>query len=151
MYYLTYIGIAIVIFFIIIFLKKKIHRYWNKQPVSRNEIKVEGVITRNIPTPLKLKKYYYAKFLNNQYFGDIGIFLSEHYIKNYNYNTDTITWLLNFPYMVERNRIAIYNENRIVSFICAKPMTISIKDKSLQLHYIDLLSVHEEICLKYAV
>ena len=144
MKYIKYIGISCIILLLVIFFKKKHHKYWNKQPVSTKKIVKEGIITTIIPAPIKPKKGYYVKFLNNQYYGDIGIFLSEHYIKNYNYNTQSISWLLSYPYMVERNRIAIYNENRIVSFICAKPMSINIKDKPLQLHYIDLLAVHKD-------
>lgn len=144
MNYYIYIGAVVIIILIFIFLKKKNHKYWGKQPVSRKILKNEGIITNIIPQPLKSKKGYYVKFLNSQYYSDIGIFLSHNYIKNYNYNTELITWLLNYPYMVERNRIAIYNDNRIVSFICAKPMNINLKGKPVGLHYIDLLAVHND-------
>ena len=144
MNFYIYILVAIIIIIVFVIFKKKHHKYWSKQPVSRIKIKNEGIITNHIPQPLKLKKGYYMKFLNNQYYSDIGIFLSHNYIKNYNYNTELITWLLEFPYMVERNRIAIYNENRIVSFICAKPMNIELKGNRVGLHYIDLLSVHKD-------
>ena len=120
------------------------NKFWDKQPVSRSLKQSEGIITNIMPDILPPKKGHIVRYLGNQSFSDIALFLSDNYINGYIYDTATINWSLSMPYMVERNRVAIYNNNRIISFISGKPFIIKLNDNELKLHYIDYLSVHKE-------
>ena len=134
----------VVIAIILIRIYYKGNKFWDKQPVSRSLKQSEGIITNIMPDILPSKKGQIVRYLGNQSYSDIGLFLSKNYIKGYIYDTAKINWSLSMPYMVERNRIAIYSHNRIISFISGKPFIVKLNNKELKLHYIDYLSVHKE-------
>ena len=138
-----FIILAILPFIFYYIFKKKKHKYWDNQPVSKDLNAFDGIITTNIPETIKLKKGYSIKLLDKTYLSLIGEFLSSHFVKGYIYNLDYITWTLSLPYMIERNKIGLYHNNKMISFICAKPYIIKIKNKVVNLHYIDFLSVHK--------
>ena len=70
--------------FIIIKFKIKSHNFWDKQPVSRNNIKTQGLIGINPNFHIILnKKYMFKKLCNNI---NLYKFINKHFSKNYKYS-----------------------------------------------------------------
>ena len=137
---------SLVIFFVIkYYFHNKSHKFWNNQPVSHNQTN-EGIISNNLPSPLELKDYHkiskcspndksYQIFLVN--------FLNQHYVKDYKYNIDYVSWYNQFPHLKDNNILCLKYKNDIIGNIIAKPYALKINNKTIFTHYVDMLAVHK--------
>ena len=135
----------LIIVVIVIFINRRTtrHKFWDKQPVSRNGIE-EGIIS-NIPEPLPVnddslsivklnpKDKFVHRFLVE--------FLTEHYVKDCVYTSNYVSWYL--ENLKPNNLLALTHDNHRIGTIFAKPYTVNIKGDILPSHYVDFLSVHK--------
>lgn len=143
---MRYLFISVVSILILYYSFKKEHTYWNRQPVSTNQIKQEGVISDTVPFPIRTKKSF--KIVKNNpsdvfLHYSLAKFLSEHYVKGYYFNNTIISWYLKYPELTSRNVLTLQRGNKIIASLVGKPYRLNIKGKILNLHYIDMLSVHD--------
>ena len=140
--------ITIIIFFALVLLiyinikLNKKHKFWDKQPVSRDTLKKEGIISNNPKMKILLDNKMYFKNLdinNDNEFKIIYNFINSNFSDNYNYTKNFLKETLN--YLGKVFNIGLYNNNEIIGFIHAKPIRLFIKNNILNMYYVDYLCV----------
>lgn len=130
--------IICVIIFIVIKFRIKSHKFWDKQPVSRNNIKTEGIIGINPKFNIILDEKYVFKKLYN----DINLcnFINTHFSKNYKYSSK---YLQNYLFKINSLNIGLFYNNLLIGFIHSKPVELIINNKIIKSIYVDFLCLHK--------
>ena len=140
-----------------IYLKIK-HPFWFSQPVSQytDLFKIEGIITENIPKPIKIKNYdiEIIDTQNKKNIDNICNLLNNNYniddSYRFNYDEKYIRWTLNTPYkhynIKSDNKwsLGIYDQGKLISFINGKPIDLYINNKNLPCFYVDYLCIDKK-------
>ena len=146
--------IKLIIFLSVIFIcytmfltsKIKPHKFWDKQPVSRNNlITHEGVISKtpifNIDLP---KNYYFSKeslVLNSDSMLNLIKFINNNFSDHYKYSKQFLYETLAYPDSIN---VKLKHNDKIIGFIHAKPINLTINKKNIEIKYVDFLCVHKK-------
>ena len=142
-----YIIILLIIFLYYYFYiqkKKTIHKFWDNQPVSRNNITLKtGIISSTPFFKIKMNKDYKLTYLNPRNSSkQIVNFINTHFSKSYQY---TENFLINtLGYNKKGYNVGLFYKNSLIGFIHSKPVTLSIKNDLINLYYVDYLCIHNE-------
>lgn len=154
---------TIVIFSLLLYLSSFIylkikHPFWFSQPVSQytDLFKTEGIITKNIPKPIKLDNYL-IEIINTEdkkNINDICNLLNNNYniddSYRFNYDEKFIRWTINTPYkhynIKSENKwsLGIYDKGQLISYINGKPIDLYIDNQNLPCFYIDYLCIDKK-------
>lgn len=131
------------IIYIFLFKKKK-HDFWDKQPVSRDYILNEGIISKNPKFNIILDNDFYLQeiIIDDNKIKIIHKFINEHFTNNYIYS---INFLKNSLTIHDDSyNLGLFNKNNdIIGFIHTKPIILSIKNKIEKFIYTDFLCIHK--------
>ena len=136
------IALVIVVF---VFRRKK-HMFWGHQPVSRDALRCEGMISHTHPQPIDVKnpdRIVTVEPLKHAFHRTLADFLSRHYVKDYRYDSHFISWVLNFPYMTRNNIINLFQNDTLTGNIISKPYRLHVRGIPLHSQYVDMLCVHK--------
>ena len=146
---MKHICLSLTIMFIIFFgrykYKHKKHLFWDNQPVSTNKIINEGIISINPMIKIHLKESMYFQYLQNR---DVHIeifnFINNHFSENYQYSHTFLKQTLCYVNHLLGNtyNIGLYDNNLLIGFVHAKPITLFIKNRFIHVYYVDFLCVH---------
>ena len=130
--------LAIIILIICYFIRPK-HKFWDKQPVMRNNKNKNIEIIGKIPRfRFRLNSYNIIFKSNNGNLDNTYEFLNNHFSKNYNLNYN----YFKYCYLSQNvKNITAYQNNEIIGFIHSKPINVVFKTKLLQINYVDYLCV----------
>ena len=145
-YYLLLI-IIIVIFLYIKYILRRNHKFWDKQPVSRKIIKMEGIISKNPKFNIILdKNFKFSRIAinNNDKCKELFKFINKHFSKFYTYPNNFLTETLTYINKNKVYNIGLYDKIKLVGFIHAKPINLVIKNIELKTYYVDFLCVHKD-------
>lgn len=140
-YTILFITLIIIVWYFFFRIK---HKFWDRQPVSRNNLKKEGIISNVLPKPIKLRSpIEVIKIQSNDktFQKFLPSFLNNHYISEYTYDTKYIEWFFTFPNL---KATTINHTGKIVGTIINKPYNVKMGDDTIYSHYVDMLSIHTE-------
>ena len=117
--------LILIIFIYLLYFKfyKKEHKFWDKQPVSRNNIKNEGIIANNPKFNIILNNNMYFKNMdidNEKDFNLIHTFINDHYTDTYIYPKNFLKDTLKYLKKNECDNIGLFNKNNETDsdFLC---------------------------------
>ena len=147
----SFILLCITIIIITVFIFKKFifkskHKFWSQQPVSRNHVTKEGIISKNPKFNVILPENMFFKELDVQNHKDISnlhTFINNHYSDTYQYSKNFLSETLNYLDSSRCCNVALYKDNDIIGFIHNKPVVLSISNKIQEFYYTDFLCMHK--------
>jgi hypothetical protein len=142
---LILILILILIFVIYYYFSPyKNHKFWDKQPVSRNNCNLKKGFIGIIPKfNTKLENNYVFKHLNIPIkSNEIVSFINNHFSDNYKYSNKFLVNTLTYNNI--GYNMGLFHNNNLIGFIHTKPIKLIIKKTLLNLYYVDFLCVHKK-------
>ena len=131
-------------FFILNFVysKKRMHLFWDKQPVYRDGVNKYGILSKNPIFNIKTNNRY--EFKNSKLSKNTIQFINQHFSK---YNKFSIKYLLSTLAYQEKKKvinIELYRDKTLVGFIHGKPIKINLENREINTYYVDFLCVHQK-------
>ena len=123
---------------------KKTHKFWDKQPVSRNDNSFKSGLIGHTPVfNIKIgEKYKFTNLSPENCSRKIVNFINTHFSKSYQY---TEKFLINtLSYNKKGYNLGLFYEKNLIGFIHSKPVTLSIKNDLVDLYYVDFLCIHNK-------
>lgn len=128
----------IIIYFFLKKINTKKHKFWSKQPVSRNNLKNIGYISYNPKFNINLYNKYKFKFIKVD--KTILNFIDTHFSEQNKYNNE---YLYNTLNQYNCFNISLYLFNTVIGFIHAKPVKLLLDKNYLDVFYVDFLCIHK--------
>ena len=142
MIFKKYILLILVFILLIITLNLKVkHLFWDKQPVMRENLKLNyGVIGLSPIFNIKLKQNQFIR-VNNYPFKPIYEFLQSNFSNHYNIDEKY------FRYIFEEKtayNITLLEDHRVIGFIQSNIIPFSINNKIVKFQYVDYLCIDKK-------
>lgn len=143
MKYLYFIIICTPIIYLILKNRRKKHKFWDKQPVPRNNLEKKGKIKDKNPIfNLNLSDSLKIVNLNiNSKSNKIFNFINNNFSDNYNYSDKLLLSSLNHLKNSKVNNIGLYKNDEIIGFIHAKSINLFLNKSIKEVMYVDYLCV----------
>ena len=124
-----------------IFYPKK-HPFWDQQPVPRNNNPNYGVISINPTFNINLRNNYIFK--PSKLSKWTLTFINRHFSPYNKFKPKFLMETLDYNDYQKIHNIELYEHNKLVGFIHAKPIDIILEGIKLQIYYVDFLWIHKD-------
>ena len=137
-----YNWIILILIILLYFYINPKHSFWDKQPVARKKHDKYGLISINPIFNIDLR--------NNYDFSETGItnktlsFINNHFSPYNKFQLDFLKNTLTFDTVQKIHNIHLYDKNKLVGFIHAKPINIIVEAIKINIYYVDFLCIHKE-------
>ena len=134
--------IVLILVIFLYFYPNSTHSFWDKQPVARIKNNKYGLIAIN---PL-----FNIDVRNNYSFNEIGVtnktlsFINNHFSPYNKFQLDFLKNTLTLNTKIKVHNIHLYDKNKLVGFIHAKPINIIVETIKINIYYVDFLCIHTE-------
>ena len=143
---IIFLSVAFICYTFLLTNKKRPHKFWNKQPVSRNTTPAkEGIISKtpifNIDLPKDYSFLIEPLIFNSSSMLNLINFINNNFSDHYKYSKQFLYETLAYP---NSTNIQLKHNDKIIGFIHAKPINATINKKTIEIKYVDFLCVHKK-------
>ena len=137
-----YNWIILILIILLYFYINPKHSFWDKQPVARKKHDKYGLISINPIFNIDLR--------NNYDFSETGItnktlsFINNHFSPYNKFQLDFLKNTLTLNTTQKIHNIHLYDKNKLVGFIHAKPINIIVESIKINIYYVDFLCIHTD-------
>jgi len=134
--------ILLILVIFLYFYPNSTHSFWDKQPVARIKQNKYGLIAINPVFNINLRKKYN--------FSETGVtnktlsFINNHFSLYNKFQLDFLKNTLTLNTKIKVHNIHLYDKNKLVGFIHAKPINMIIEAIKINIYYVDFLCIHAE-------
>ena len=118
------------------------HSFWDKQPVSRKKNDKYGLISINPIFNINLRNNY--NFSENALTNKTLSFINNHFSPYNKFQLDFLKNTLTLNTKMKIHNIHLYDKNKLVGFIHAKPINIVVESIKINIFYVDFLCIHTD-------